>query len=468
MSKPHTSLRLKLLATFAICLFLSFVFFYILDYITRDLRAEYYPSYVSSKAVVNGQAELIQKRLPYLNEHQKIALFLEEVGDREPRLRIYLTDVHGKVLYHSTGTSESTLNIHRILYTTQKSLQEPAPGKPYAVVKPVILNGLDSFLVVAGTLYAEPGVNYKFNPLLNSTIFVAIFLLLFYWFTRNKIRQIQAINNSLQEVANGNLQVRLPLSSQDELGNLSHNINFMAQQLQEKIAREKAVEKSKLDLITNISHDLRTPLTSIIGYLTLLKEKNYQDSGELEHFIASGHNKANQLKKLIDDLFEYTRLSDGNINLDKQSIDLREMLEQMVVEFEPLADQQGILIQCEIGKDPVQAAVDPDKLARTLDNLLINALKFSVKPGAIRITLKTDGKWVFIAVANKGLAMTKEQEDEVFERFFNINSTLDSGAMPSSTGLGLSIAKNIVELHNGKIWLARKDNYYEFIIKLPL
>ncbi|SHJ92814.1 sensor histidine kinase [Desulforamulus aeronauticus] len=466
-NRQNISLRLKLLATFVFCLILSFIFFYFLDYMTRDIRAEHYTSYASSKSAVKDQAEWIEQKLPQINKNQQLSSLLDEASKRGDDLRIYLTDVSGKVLYHSTGATEDSLDIHRILYETKESLQTPAPGKHFSEVKPIIVNGNNVYLVVKGTLYAETGINYKFNYLFNSTVFVTIFSLLFYWFTRNKMQQIQAINNSVQEIANGNLQIRLPLCSQDELGTLSHNINIMAQQLQEKIAQERAVEKSKLDLITNISHDLRTPLTSIIGYLTLLTEKNYHYPKEVAHYISSSYNKAGQLKKLIDDLFEYTWLTSGEVKLAKQNIDLHQMMEQMIVEFEPIAEKNDVTIEYQLGEAPVPVLVDPDKLARTMDNLLVNALKFSVKPGTIKVTLRTEEQGVSLAVINKGLSMTKEQANQVFERFYNGANTLEQGVMPRSAGLGLSIAKNIIELHGGEIWLEHQNDDYRFCIKIP-
>lgn len=296
MAKRNVSLRVKLLATFVLCMVLSFVLFYIQDYITRDIRTEYYTSYESSKNVVREQSAWIEHKLSQIHNDNELSFLLNHARKRGNGVHIYLTDADGKVLYHSVESTETRLDIYRILYDTKVSLQDPASGKPYGEVKPVIFRNQNLYLVVLGSLSAEQGVNYKFDPLLNSAIFVAIFTLLFYWFTRNKMRQIQDINKSVQEIANGNLQIRLPHYGQDELGTLSHNINVMAKQLQEKIAREKAVEQSKIDLITNLSHDLRTPLTSIIGYLTLLKEKNHRNSEEMSHYIINSYNKAHQLK----------------------------------------------------------------------------------------------------------------------------------------------------------------------------
>lgn len=467
MFRPNISLRLQLLIAFVLCLAIAFIIFFLLDFITRDIRTENYQSYESSKKEVHYQLEFIEKRLPQLAKQQELVSLLNEVSKKAKGVKVNFTDVTGQVLYHSANSSETSLDIYYIMYQTKETLKSPAPGKLYAEVTPVKYNGKNLYLVVASNLYAEPGVNYRSSPVINSIVYVTIFSILFYLFTFKKMRQIQDINNTVQDIANGNLLVRLPVTSGDELGTLSDNVNGMVQQLKEKIARERAVEKSKIDLITNISHDLRTPLTSIIGYLTLLKEKNYQTPDEKEHYITSSYNKAEQLKKLIDDLFEYTRLTSGDIQLDKHSIDLHQMLEQMVVEFEPIAISYNITLQNSLGGETVLAIVDPDRIARALDNLLVNALKFSIKPGNIKVSLRKEDEWAILAVSNKGLPMTEEQANLVFERFYRANNTVNNGGMVKGAGLGLAIAKNIVELHSGQIWLEHKGNYYEFIIKLP-
>lgn len=467
MFKHNLPLRLQLVITFVLCLFLSFILFFILDYVTRDIRTETFTSYETSKSEVHYPMEFIERKLPPLATEQEVSSLLEEASQMGKGVQVYLTDVNGQVLYHASNSKETSLNIHQIMYQTKETLRVPATGKLYAEVSPVKLNGKNLYLVAISKLYAETGKLFKSNAIINSVVYVIIFSVLFYLFTRKKMRQIQKINRTVQAIAQGNLLVRLPVTSRDELGTLSDNINSMAMQLKEKIDRERAIEKSKMDLITNISHDLRTPLTSIIGYLTLLKEKNYQNPSEMEHYLANSYNKAAQLKKLIDNLFEYTRLTSGEIRLDKQLIDLRQMVEQMVVEFEPIAESHNLSVESRLCLEAVLALVDPDKLARTLDNLLVNALKYSIKPGTIKVMLKTEGHWAIIAVGNLGLPMTEKQASQVFERFFRADDTTKPGGMARGAGLGLAIAKNIVELHGGQIWLEHKENDYQFFIELP-
>lgn len=293
------------------------------------------------------------------------------------------------------------------------------------------------------------------------------FISFFVLFTRNLVKYLSTLTDGLMLIANGDLNYRLPLSRKDELGNIAQNINNMAQQLQKQMARERQVEKSKMELISGISHDLRTPLTSIIGYLDLLKNDTFADEKEQKHYINNAFNKTQQLKKLLEDLFEYTRLTSGDSRLAPQEVDLNSLLEQMIIEFEPVAKEQGILVKRSLYSVPIAISIDIEKMVRAIDNLLMNALKFSVKPGEIEVKLSGKEDCVNLVIENLGKPITKEQEEQLFERFYKIEPSRNDKNMPFGSGLGLSITKNIVELHGGRIWLDHHEGRYKFCIEIP-
>ncbi|GGH22497.1 hypothetical protein GCM10008013_20970 [Paenibacillus segetis] len=262
------------------------------------------------------------------------------------------------------------------------------------------------------------------------------------------------------------MDYRLPTSRLDELGTVSQNVNHMAEQLQKQVERERQLESSRMELITNVSHDLRTPLTSIIGYLDLLKKQAFQGEEERERYIHNAFNKTQQLKTLIDDLFEYTRLSHGDVQMNFQEVDFHSLIEQMLSEFEPVAREQGVNLIKALSPDPVIMSIDAEKMVRAIDNLLMNALKFSIIPGEIRVNLFSGGRVVKLSIENQGNPITKEQEEQLFERFYTMHTLQSDGNMPSGYGLGLSIAKNVVELQGGRIWLDHHEGYYKFNIEL--
>jgi signal transduction histidine kinase len=299
-------------------------------------------------------------------------------------------------------------------------------------------------------------------------VFVISFTLFFYKSTHRMINYTITLADGLQIISEGNLDYRIPVIRKDELGQVALNINVMTERLQLEMEKERTIEKSKMELITGVSHDLRTPLTSIIGYLELLKTDSFQDKAEYTRFVQNSYNRAIHLKKLIDDLFEYTRLTTPDAKLHLKTISVHQLLEQMLFEFEPFAQENQIHMINSIGELPVLASVDSSKFARAIDNLLMNALKYSHKPGSIHVTMRSDDQRLYIEVKNSGQPLTQEQEERLFERFYKVDDSRSSDGIQAGSGLGLSIAKNIIELHGGTLKLNHTDGVFIFTIAVPL
>ncbi len=304
--------------------------------------------------------------------------------------------------------------------------------------------------------------------MLSVVSFVVLFILSFSLMTRRIVQDLLRLAEGLDVIAGGNLRYRVPLSRKDELGKVADNINAMAGKLEQLIEKERELERSKMDLITAVSHDLRTPLTSLIGYLELLKNHVYRNEREREHFVDNTFKKALQLKNLIHDLFEYTRLTTGDVKLEIGQIDLREMLSQMLAEFQPFAKELGVDVEMSLPSKAMPIAMDTGKMRRAIDNLLINALKFSNKPGVIRVTLEKRLSSVAIQIENEGTPISKEQEARLFERFYKADHSRAAQAIQVGSGLGLSIAQNIAERHGGTLSLVHSSGHYIFVIELPV
>lgn len=312
-----------------------------------------------------------------------------------------------------------------------------------------------------------------YNVLLFVPLFFVIFFLSFFLLTRRTVNYLLKLSDGLDVIAGGNLRYRIPIAREDELGRVAENINRMAAELEQRIEKERRTEQSKMELITGISHDLRTPLTSIIGYMELLRNRAYRDEAEHERFIVNSHHKALQLKTLIDDLFEYTRLTNHDVKLLKERIDLKELALQIVAEFQPFAEEHGLRIESAVPPQPLVMELDPGKMRRLIDNLFTNTLKFAAKPGIVRLTLaeETDGdkRLAVIHLENEGVPITAEQEQRLFERFYKADDSRSNGSsFGSGAGLGLSIARNIALLHGGDIRLIHEGGRFDFRIELPL
>ncbi|WP_342566441.1 HAMP domain-containing sensor histidine kinase [Paenibacillus sp. FSL R7-0345] len=308
----------------------------------------------------------------------------------------------------------------------------------------------------------------KAFPYFITPFFIIVFIFTFLMSTRRIVKDLMTLERGLQIITEGDLSYRVPVERQDELGRVAFNINQMTERLEQQIAKEREAEQSKMELITGISHDLRTPLTSIIGYIELLRSNSFQDQEEYDRFVQNTYNKAAHLKKLLEDLFEYTRLSSADTHLNAYQIDLYQLLKQLLFEFEPIAYENQLHIINEIGSFPVYTIADSDKIARAIDNLLMNALKYSFKPGAIFVRMLTDHKQVTIEVENHGIPLSKEQQNKLFERFYKVDHSRSSEGIQTGAGLGLSIARNIAELHGGSLTLNHENELFTFQLKLPL
>lgn len=322
-----------------------------------------------------------------------------------------------------------------------------------------------SFIIAVVSMGFASIFNQTYVP---TIFFVATFIFSFYFLTGRVVRYLISLADGLDIISEGNLDYRVPILREDELGRVALSINAMTERLDLQIQRERKIEKSKIDLITGVSHDLRTPLTSIIGYLDLLRTSSFQDQNEQERFVQNTYNKAIHLKKLIDDLFEYTRFTSNSIKLNLKQIDVHQLLEQMIFEFEPIAQENRVSIDKDIGNTAVITAIDSEKFARAIDNLLMNALKYSITPGTIRISMKTDEQFFYITLENEGTPITKDQEEKLFDRFYKGDYSRRSEDIQTGTGLGLPITRNIVELHEGTVTLTHNDGIFVFVITVPL
>ena len=277
-----------------------------------------------------------------------------------------------------------------------------------------------------------------------------LFIILFIIITNRKMKYLDEIAVGLKKIAGGNLNYHIKEEGNDEIRKLASNINYMAEEINKKILAERNAEKTKADLITNVSHDLRTPLTSIMGYIGLVKDKRYEDEGDRDEYLNIAFNKAEKLKVLIEDLFEYTKLNNDGIKINKIRVNINEFLVQIIEELMPIFEENNLTIVNNTSKEGMYVDLDPDKMMRVFENLLTNAVKYSYKPGEIEVCIFEDKEYTTVSIKNKGQHISKEKVDKLFDRFYRVDESRNANT--GGSGLGLAIAKNIVELHGGKIY----------------
>ncbi|HDR7613234.1 TPA: HAMP domain-containing histidine kinase [Bacillus mycoides] len=291
--------------------------------------------------------------------------------------------------------------------------------------------------------------------------FIVIFLIL----VRKKIVYLKLISDNVNDIANGKLGLTIGINGKDELTQLAQNINYMSKELENTFEQERRLERTKNELITNVSHDLRTPLTSIIGYVDLLKRGQYDSKAQLQEYLETTYLKSQRLKYLIDELFEYTRLSDIDAKLNINEVDLSGLLEQIVGEYIPIFEKIGLSVQKSITEETIPIFMDVEKMVRVYENLFMNAIKYSMKPSELSICLELIGNKAILKVSNKVEKPPVSDPNKLFERFFRGDKARKDD---QGNGLGLAISKRIVELHNGNIHAEYKVGWMSFIVEHPI
>ena len=231
----------------------------------------------------------------------------------------------------------------------------------------------------------------------------------------------------------------------------------------EKLAREN--EEKKDELIVYLAHDIKTPLTSMIGYLSLLSEIKDMPEEQRNKYIDITLDKSYRLEDLINELFDVARFNSEKIILEKEELNLNLMLEQIIDDFYPVLKELNKKIKF-TPKEEIKLYGDPDKLSRVFNNLIKNAINYSSDDSNIDISAIKDEKNAIIKITNKGKQIPKEKLDRIFEKFYRLDSSRTSKT--GGSGLGLAIAKEIIELHHGKITASSTLKETNFTVILPI
>ena len=277
---------------------------------------------------------------------------------------------------------------------------------------------------------------------------IAVFLLVFTLFVNKKVKYIKFLSSEVKVIKDEDFGKTIEVRGQDELAELCSSINNMSLELREKIDNEKKIEQNKNELITNVSHDLRTPLTSILGYVDLLKQNGFEDKEKFVEYISIIDERSKSLNTLINELFEYTKLNSHDIKLNYSTVEIGSLVEQLSGEYSLIFKKEGLELIGEIPEEDIFVDIDIQMIVRALENLLINAKKYSVRNSQVLVKLLQESNDIVISVENKVENISQDDLDNLFERFYKVDKARKTG---DSTGLGLSIVKRVVELHKGLV-----------------
>ncbi len=303
---------------------------------------------------------------------------------------------------------------------------------------------------------------FRYNKVWWLAIGLYILLLIVFYYALSQItkyfNEVSIGINQLVDESNTDIKLS------PEMDFMANKLNKIKSILEKKEHDAKEAEQRKNDLVVYLAHDIKTPLTSIIGYLSLLDEAKDMPEEHKEKYINITLEKAYFLEQLINEFFEITRFNLQTIVLDKEQINLTFMLQQIADEFYPIIAPQGKKIIVNIA-DGMTLLADADKLARVFNNILKNAAAYSYDNSIIEISAIQQDDNIIINFTNQGKPIPFQYLDTIFEKFYRLDSsrTTDKG----SAGLGLAIAKEIVKAHGGSISVKSDDVKTTFVLALP-
>lgn len=443
---------------------------------------------------INTQSQLTQRESELLNYCILVNQALKDAQKREDRidypkiaweyatkinLRVTIIAADGKVLADSTsGWNYVNLENHGHRAEVVEALQSGSGvsirrsstlGEEYVYAAAVLRNeGAEPLVTRIAMRFDRWDLIKRF--IITATVFSAfigglVALLLGYLLAGRIVKPIEQIATMSDQIADGNYQERIHIRTGDELEQLGRTINEMAEKLDLSAAETMRLESIRKDFVANVSHELKTPLTSISGFVEALQDGAGENPGLRGKFLSIIAAESTRLRRLIDDLLIISDIENGRERNTDQDIDIREAIEEVIAFLQPIIDQKGIRIIDQYAYQ-IQIGGNRDRFKQMMLNIIDNAIKYSHEGGDVRLDVKKqDGKAV-ISVSDNGIGIEPENLPRLFERFYRVDKSrsIKSGG----TGLGLSIVKHIVNLFHGEIKVESKPGEgTTFTVTLP-
>ncbi|WP_418542874.1 sensor histidine kinase [Intestinibacter bartlettii] len=335
----------------------------------------------------------------------------------------------------------------------------------------ITFSSLSLFFIVYLYLLAVNG-GYENNILakffsmypFKGSFFIMLLPLIGITYSLKKSIEIIKVNEAIKKSEDGNIKYEIKDQCSPEVRELLNNISKIKEGY--SIAVEDALknEKLKTELISNVSHDLRTPLTSIINYVNILRQDITKD--EKEDYLAIVEKKAKKLKVLIDDLFEMSKINSGKMELFKDNIDVVSLIHQTIGEYYYIYESKNIEFKVDSYREEVYIDLDGKLISRAIENIIINAMKYSLEGTRVYVDIREKDGYIVLSFKNISNYEMNFDNKEIFERFARGDSSRNSRI--EGSGLGLAITKSIIELHDGKVYITREGDMFKIFIYLPL
>lgn len=346
-------------------------------------------------------------------------------------------------------------------------------GLRYRETKKIIITTiicLVVFYIFYLYLIAEGG--YEKNILVNfftlypfkGSLLLILVPIIVVFYSVKKIIEIKKVTEALKCINNGNLECEIPEVKAEEIRELVDNIKKIKTGYEVALEDTLKSERLKTELISNVSHDLRTPLTSIINYVNILQQDSVTEE-ERKEYLSILEKKSKKLKVLIDDLFEMSKINSGKMELNKEDIDIMSLIHQAIGEYSFLYEDKNIEFKVESNYEEIIMKLDGKMISRAIENIVINSLKYSLEKTRVYVEVEKTDKGVNIAFKNIANYDMDFDDNEIFERFVRADKSRNSNI--EGSGLGLAITKSIVELHGGVVKVEREGDMFKIFVILP-
>jgi signal transduction histidine kinase len=419
----------------------------------------------------NGVAVQI-KEANYLQDASNYNLFMSLVksrsNEKDLNCRIVVVDKLGFVVADSSGTvlNKTIMNSQVFSALSKKDKAEKAPDQPIMTAAVSVVDKNDKNKIL-GAVILSANIEDIYTSLdkMKSQVYLlslvaSLFTGLISFITSSFItKPLKALMKFVQRITTGQLDQKVDVVGKDEIAELGNAFNHMAEQLQR-------VEQSRQEFVSNVSHELKTPLSSIkVLTESLIFEENVPVE-MYQEFFQDINSEVDRLNNIISDLLTLVRLDQREIPMNITNVDLTEMTQNILKRLVPLAKKKEIKLIYESHKD-ITAEIDEVKFTLALSNLIENAIKYTPNGGEVKVIVQSDVQDAFVTIQDTGIGISKKEQSKIFERFYRTDKTRNRET--GGTGLGLAITYKTVVMHNGSIQVESEEGEGStFIVQVPL
>lgn len=448
----------KFLITYIVLIFIAII---ILDFLVSIKLKDYYEEKITDKLKSTSYLAVKILQEKGIIEQNSFILQLSKDVSKDIGARVTIVNEEGEVLGDSEENPddmENHLSRPEIQDAIKKGFGESKRfsdtlgfNMKYVAV-PIKINGNTEGVVRISLplteIESQLRVVYRV-VLVSGLIAVIIALIVGYFISRGIMQPITQMTEIAEHISKGDFSKKVSVRSKDELGILAKSLNKMADDLQSKIENLNKLNTVRKDFVANVSHELKTPLTSIKGFIETLEDGALYDKANAKKFIQIIKKHTERISSIIDDLLSLSELELGKDRITKEEFDLKASLDETLLGFQHILTSKKHSLHVDIKGDDFRIKADKYKIEQILVNLLDNAIKYTGDGGKISVSMSKQKKDITISIADTGIGISKEHLDRIFERFYRVDKA--RSRQLGGTGLGLAIVKHIALLHDGKI-----------------